>query len=292
MNFDVKKDCPLLDFVREKFPDVSTTKAKKMILYNCFSLRGASIKSMEYMLKKGDTIEYRKYSGGKRIAKEKREISVLYEDKNILIVNKSFNQKVFDPKDRKNEDMLSEVKRYVRKRERSANVYIVFAPNTYESGLCIFAKNKYVYQTMTENADNITFDLSAIVCNRPKHKNDKITFFFQEDKGKYTFSPICKEGYQTYTFKYTTLEDLSQGEKSFFLLHITHQGYKPLLIRFFLKQMGCPVVGDINFDEQKVKNILKFHYSSLTFKNILNGKETSVTTQLPKTFKSFNTSVE
>ena len=74
MKIEVKQDTILLNFVRNYFNDISVTKAKKMILYNCFSMQGASLKSPEYILHKGDIIEYRKYYGGEHIIREKRNI--------------------------------------------------------------------------------------------------------------------------------------------------------------------------------------------------------------------------
>lgn len=291
MKFDVKENCTLLEFVIKKFPEVSITKAKKMILYNCFTVSGANVKSYEYVLRKGDTLEYRKYTGGKHIARERRDISILYEDKNVLIVNKSFGRKVFDPKDKKHEDMLTEVKRYVHRKERNSSVYILFAPDVYESGLCMFAKNKYAYQTMKQEANEIITEIDAVVINSPKHKNDKLTFFFQENKGKYSISPTAQDGFQAYTFKYTTTKNLSNKDGEFFQLHIIQNEYKPLLTRFCLKQINCPVVGDVRFDKQKNANMLKFYYSSLTFRNIINGKKVTVTSKLPNTFLSFNTPI-
>lgn len=291
MKIEVKENISLLDFVLKYFPQVSVTKAKKMILYNCFSISGASIKSFEYMLEKGTTINYRKYSGGMHIAREKRDIAVLYEDENILVVNKSFGQKVFDPKDKKNEDMLTEVKRYVHKKMRTAAVYIIFAPDTYESGLCIFSKNKFAYEKMIDQIKDMTFGIDVICCNRPKHKNDKIKFFFQENKGRLDISLSEREGYAPFTVQYKTTEDLSLGEEDFFMLHIEQKGYYPLLTRAFLNSINIPVVGDIRFDRQKAKNILKYSVSSIEFKNIINSKKTKVACKLPNTFTSFNAPV-
>lgn len=288
MKIEVKENISLLNFVLKYFPQVSVTKAKKMILYNCFSIGGASIKSFEYMIEKGTTIDYRKYSGGMHVAKEKRDIAVLYEDENILIASKSYGMKVFDPKDKKNEDMLTEVKRYVHKKMRQAAVYIIFAPDTYESGLCIFSKNKFAYERMSEQIKNMTFGIDVVCCNRPKHKNDKIKFFFQESKNRYDISLSEKEGYAPYTIQYKTIEDLSLGEEDIFLIHIEQKGYYPLLTRAFLKNINIPVVGDIRFDKQKAKNMLKYFVSTIEFANVINGKKTRVTCKLPNTFQSFN----
>lgn len=291
MKIEVKENISLLEFVLKYFPQVSVTKAKKMILYNCFSIGGASIKSFEYMLEKGTTIDYRKYSGGMHIAKEKRDIAVLYEDNNILVVNKPFGQKVIDPKDRKNEDMLTEVKRYVHKRMKSAAVYVIFAPDTYESGLCIFSKNKFAYEKMSEQIPDMNFGIDVICCNRPKHKNDKIKFFFKESKNNYNISSSELSGYKTFTIQYKTIEDLSSEEENFFMIHLQHKGYIPFLTRAFLNNINIPVVGDIRFDKQRAKNILKFFVSSIEFQNIINSKKTKVVCKLPNTFNSFNVPV-
>ncbi|MBR1768890.1 MAG: hypothetical protein IJ748_00335 [Bacteroidales bacterium] len=288
MKIEVKQDCSLLQFVKNYFPQVSVTKAKKMILYNCFSIEGANIKSFEYLLKKGDVVEYRKYSGGRHIAKEKRDISVLYEDNDIVIVNKPAGVKVFNPKDRNREDMLGEVKRYVHNKDFKSSVYIIFAPETEESGLCIFSKNKYAFQKMSENMDKIYFGVDMIVCNKPVHKNAKIKFFHSFERGRRNISLTEKNGYLPYSFEYKTQEDLSMGDEDFFLIKAEHYGCNPLLLRSFFNFIGLPVVGEKRFDRQISQNVLKFSYSSVTFPKIINNKKVSVNCKLPNTFCTFN----
>lgn len=288
MKIEVKKDISLIDFVLEIFPQVSVTKAKKMILYNCFSLRGADIKSFEFMLSKGDVVEYRKYSGGKHIANERRSVAVLYEDEFVLLATKSFGVKVVDNKSRKKEDMISEVKRYVHRRHRNAAVYVVFAPEDYESGLCMFSKNKYAYETMKQQADKMIFEVDSIVCAKPKYKSESVRLYIREVGEKYEISRTEQEGWFQYNIKYETIEDLSYGDKDFYHIRIEHEGYKPLLVRQILKYLDMPVLGDVRFDRQETKNILKFFYSSIRFEKIINGANTKVSCKLPNSFETFN----
>ncbi|MCF0210041.1 MAG: hypothetical protein HUK18_01770 [Bacteroidales bacterium] len=288
MKIQVKETTTLLNFVQSIFPEVSVTKAKKMIMYNCFSIAGASIKSFEYILHKGDTIDYQKYSGGKHIAREKRDVLVLYEDADVLVANKAAGVAVYDPKNKKSEDLLSEIKRYVHKKDHKAIINVIFAPDVYESGLCLFAKNKYAFDVLTKEKHTFGFEIDAMVCRPLKHKNDKIKFYYRNNKNRWEISRSPKDGFEETTLQYKTIEDFSQGEENFYHILISQKGYKPFLTRALLKELGNPVIGDLRFDRQKSKNILKFCYSSISFQRTDNGRKAQIDCKVPKQFTAFN----
>lgn len=288
MKIQVKETATLLEFVLTYFPQVSVTKAKKMILYNCFSIAGASIKSFEYILHKGDTIDYQKYAGGRHIAKEKRDAAILYEDMDVVISNKAAGVAVYNPKDKKNEDLLSEIRRYVHKKDRKAIVNVIFAPDIYESGLCLFAKNKYAFDVLSKELQTMKFELNALVSRPLKHKNDKIKFYYRENKGRLDISRQPQDGFQETVLQYKTIEDYSQGEENFYHISITQEGYTPFLTRALLKYMGNPVVGDLRFDKQLSKNILKLCYSSISFQRTDNGRKVKIDCKIPNQFTAFN----
>ena len=68
MKITAKEDCNLLKLLGTTFPETSVTKLKKMIMYGCISYKGATIKSLEMLIRKGESIEYPKYSGGKGVS--------------------------------------------------------------------------------------------------------------------------------------------------------------------------------------------------------------------------------
>ncbi len=287
MKIEVKQEAKLLDFVQNYFPQVSATKAKKMILYNCFSMQGASLKSFEYILHKGDVIEYQRYSGGKHIAKEKRDISILYEDREVIIVSKLSGQSVTEYKDKKDDTLLSMTKSYLKNKYHKNELYVVFAPQTDESGVCLMAKNKMVLNWLEKQKESFKFHISAVVENQLKHKNDKIRFLVEENNGIYSLAKEQSDKSQTVFLQYTTKEDLSMGDNDYFQIDITQTGDKPYLNRFLLSQIGNPVYGDSVFQRQKQGNkILRYCIYGIEFLRPSTNKHLKIETSLPRNFTS------
>lgn len=287
MKIEIKQDIKLLDFVVEYFGNVSLTKAKKMILYNCFSMQGASLKSLEYVLHKGDTIEYTKYSGGEHIIREKRDISILYEDKDIIIVNKLSNQSVVAYKDKKDNTLLSMTKAYLKKKYHKNDLYLFFAPLDEECGLCLFAKNKLVLQWLENQTNNFKFKICAIVENKLKHKNDKIAFYIDDNKGYYSLGKQDDKGKEKVFLQYTTTEDLSMGDNDYFQIEIEGNGFRKYLNRFLLSSIGNPVYGDKAFHASKQGNkMLRYCVYSIEMLRPSTNKKIKIETSLPRHFTS------
>ena len=285
MKIEVKQEAKLLDFVLNHFPQVSVTKAKKMILYNCFSMAGASLKSFEYVLHKGDTIEYQKYSGGEHIAREKRNISVLYEDREIILIYKLSNQSVMEYKDKKNDTLFSMTKSYLKKKYHKNDLYLIFFFFIDESGICLFAKNRMVKNWLDTQKDSFKFTISAIVENPLKHKNDKIHFDVTNNNGIYSLAKKEEKNIESVILQYSTIEDLSVGEENYFYINIVQTGDKPYLNRFLLNKIGNPVYGDNAFHSQKQGNkLLRYCVYCMEFLRPSTNKKLKIETTLPKNF--------
>lgn len=285
MKFDIKQEITLIDFVKQAFPQVSVTKAKKMILYNCFFLSGASIKSFEYVLHKGDTIEYRKYSGGLHIAKERRNVSVLYEDENIIVVNKTVNQSIIESKDKKEDTIVSLTKSYLKRKYHNNELYVIFGPQKDESGLVLMTKNKITRNALQKQQDAFIFHIAAIVENPLKHKNDKIRFFVKQTDGIYSLTNKEDEAAQQEFLQYKAVEDLSQADKTYYHINIIQHGIKPYLNRYLLNEIGNNVLNDNVFSKQKVKDKpLKYCIYCIELLRPKDSKKLRIETELPKNF--------
>ncbi|MBO6118648.1 MAG: hypothetical protein J6P44_08910 [Bacteroidales bacterium] len=293
MKIEIKQDAKLLDFVLDYFPQVSVTKAKKMILYNCFSMQCAALKSWEYILHKGDTIEYTKYSGGQHIAKEKRNVSVLYEDRDIIIVNKSSGQSVTEYKNKKEDTLLSMTKSYLKKKYHKNDLFVVYAPQTDESGICIMAKSKLALNWLEKQSESFKFNIAAIVENKLKHKNDKIRFYIIENNGIYSVCDKNDEAAREVFLQYSTVEDLSLGDDDFFQINITQTGIKPYMNRYLLASIGNPVYGDNTFNAVKHSGrILRYCVYSVEMLRPSTNKRLKIETALPRNFVSVRPSVK
>lgn len=287
MKIEIKQDIKLLDFVINFFEKVSVTKAKKMILYNCFSMQGASLKSFEYVLHKGDTIEYQKYSGGEHIAKEKRDIAILYEDMDIMIVSKKSNQSVVEYKDKKEDTLFSMAKSYLQKKYHRNDLFVVFAPQTDESGLCLFAKNKFALNWLNNQIGSFKFSVAAVVENSLKHRNDKIRFLVINREGIYSIANEKDKNVECVFLQYNTVKDLSFADTTYYQINICGNATQPYLNRFLLSQIGNPVYGDNAFHKKKQGNkVLRYCIYSIEMLRPSTNKRLKIETTLPKNFTS------
>jgi 23S rRNA-/tRNA-specific pseudouridylate synthase len=293
MKIQVKQTTNLLAFALECFPQVSVSKAKKMILYNCFSLNGASIKSFEFILHKGDIIDYQRYSGGRHIAKERRDVAILYEDEDVLVVNKSFGTPIFNKGNNKERSLSTMIRSYLKRKYRDDfELHLVFSPLIDESGLCLFAKNQFALKKLKDNYENMIFNIDAIVTNPIKHKNDKIKFYVTKQKDRLNVVDSSIEGAKELILQYKTIETIEKDGETFYHLSVTQTTNISYQTRFLLKQINNPVLGDYRFDRtQKNKNILKLFYSSMTFFKPKTGKKIQIDCLLPNNFNVFNSPV-
>lgn len=287
MKITAKENTPLLNLVMQTFPEVSVSKAKKMIIYGCISYRGAVIKSPELIIRKGDEIEYSKYSGGRHIAREKTDVPILFEDEFIIAVIKAAGIHVDARPNEKTKSLYALTKSYVRRKwgERQ-NLFIVHYPETDEAGVCIFAKNKKAQDILKRTLNQFKFEYHAIVAGVPKHKKDKINLWLKAGSNNRIFleKPETDGAVLTST-QYVTLETF----ETYSYLLVNPLTYFPLQIRFHLSNIGNPVVGDHRFGlRQESDNWLKLYCTSIQLQHPASGKQFKIETSLPNTFSKVN----
>lgn len=287
MKIRAKENINLLNLVMESFPELSISKAKKMIIYGCISYRGAIIKSPEMIISKGDEIEYSKYSGGKHIAREKTDVPVLYEDEFLIAVLKPSGVHVDARSNEKMKSLYALTKSYVRRKWGiRQNLFIVHLPDTEEGGVCIFAKNKKSQEVLKKNLINFKFEYHALVLGEPKHKNDKLNLWLKYgSKDRIFLEKPNTEGAIISSTQYVT-QDSFETYTHLLINPITNYQSQ---IRFHLSHIGNPIIGDKRFGIRQIsENWLKLYCTSITFQHPASGKHIKIETSLPNTFMKVN----
>lgn len=287
MKITAKENISLLNLVLETFPEISVSKAKKMIIYGSISHRDAVIKSPEYMVGKREIIEYTKYSGGSHIAKEKTDVPILYEDEYLIAVIKPSGVNVDASPNERVKSLFSLTKSYVkRKWGVRQNLFIVHEPQGDEAGVCIFAKTKKSQETLKKNFSLSKREYNAIVAGKPKHKNDKLSLWLKKGtKNRIFLEKPQTEGAQLCSIKYTTIENFD----TYTHILINPQTYFPLQTRFILSHIGNPIVGDMRFGVKQLSaNWLKFYCTKIELQHPATGKKLKIETSLPNTFMKVN----
>lgn len=212
-------------------------------------------------------------------------LSVLYEDHDILVVDKrSGLSTVSNAKDKENTAyyLLTD---YVRKGnpKSKSRVFIVHRLDRDTSGVIVFAKNEKAKRTLQDQWQTFKKTYFAVVRGLLPEKQGVISSYLAEnsihkmysvkdpDKGK-----LAKTGYKVLkeSEMYSLLEvDLLTGRKN--------------QIRVHFSEKGCPVAGDKKYGG-KDKNIkrLTLHAASLTMVHPFTKEEITFESKVPGYFYS------
>lgn len=182
-------------------------------------------------------------------------LEIIYEDDNILIVNKPNNIEVVG------ENSLTSL---INKKFSSNNIMPCHRLDRNTTGLVLFAKNKEALDILFNKFKNheIKKFYRALVYGIPKVKNARLeAFLFKDTKNSIVYiSDTFKKGYQKIITSYKVLEEFPNNTS---LLDVEIETGKTHQIRAHLAHIGYPIVGDGKYGINSVNKKLGYKYQQL-----------------------------
>ena len=216
---------------------------------------------------------------------EPKGLKVLYEDQDILVVNKASGLLTISTDKEKDKTAHFLLSDYVKKgNSRSKNrVFIVHRLDRDTSGILVFAKSEKVKRYLQDEWSNFTKNYFAIVHGKLLDKEGIITSYLEENKAHIMYSvkdsakgKFAKTGYKLLkeSGKYSLLEiSLYTGRKN--------------QIRVHLAEKGHPVVGDQIYGRRdKGIQRLCLHAASLSFLHPRTNEKMIFETEVPLYFRT------
>lgn len=231
--YDNKK---IINFIKSSFPELSLNVLNKALRNKDIKVNNMRIKE-NIILHKGDNVSI--YISDDFLFK-KFDLNIVYEDDNILVVNKPTNIEVVS--ENTDEQTLTTILQ---------KTYSFIAPchrldrNT--SGLILFAKTQASLDILLQKfkAKEIKKFYRCTVYGIPKKDFDTIeAYLFKDTKKSMVYiSDVPKPGYKKIITSYKVLERNAQNNTSVLRVELEFSG-RTHQIRAHLAHIGFPIIGD------------------------------------------------
>lgn len=209
-----------------------------------------------------------------------KKMDIVYEDKEILVVNKEPNYLTIATDKEKYKTLYNEASMYVKKQHPRNKVFIVHRLDKDTSGLVVFSKNENKKRELQNNWDNTTREYYAVVSGKMPKKKDVLKSYLVEDKTLNVHSTKNPKIGKLAITEYEVINETS----AFSLLKINIKTGRKNQIRVQLSDIGHPIVGDKKYGcKHNIMRRMALHAYLIEY--TLKGKQYTFKTDIPKEFK-------
>ena len=213
--------------------------------------------------------------------KKNDRLDIIYEDKNILVVNKPAHMLCVQTDKGVSTTLYEKVYDYLHKKNQK--VFIVHRLDKDTSGIVLFAKNENLKNQLQDNWNDIVKvrEYYAIVEGSVKEDKQTIKQYLKENKQLKTY--VAKDGKEAITHI-----EVIKRSKNYSILKVLIDTGRKNQIRVALESIGHPIIGDSKYGS--TKNPLRrmcLHASKLVLINPITHKEMQFVCNIPKEFDIF-----
>lgn len=210
-----------------------------------------------------------------------KKLDIIYEDKEILVINKPTKKLTIATSKEQNRTLYHEVREYIKKQNPRNKIFIVHRLDKDTSGVILFAKSERLKKLFQDNWDYLCQrrEYLAIVEGKPAKKKDTIKSYLTETKTLQVYSTNdLKKGHLAIT-EYEVLS----SNKSYSLIKINIKTGRKNQIRVHMSDIACPIVGDKKYNAKTNPiNRLGLHAKVLEIKHPITKKIMKFEAKTPK----------
>lgn len=264
-------------FLTKLMPKLPKNMLYKSLRKNCVKVNGKHIKDGAFMLSSGDKLSlyfndefFEKPSYSTDFMKISPKLDILYEDENLLLVNKPQGALVHEDNRQNPENLLSHIKSYLYKKgEYSPDSENTFAPalanriDRGTGGIVIAAKNAEALRILNEKLKNHEIK-KKYLCLAYGHfeetEGEILGNILRDERTKKSeFSEELKDGAKAAVTKYRVLEEFPE----YSLLEIALETGRTHQIRASLAYIGHSLLGDRKYAPKELINRFDFASQAL-----------------------------
>lgn len=263
----VKEEIIIYEFLKNNI-NLSKNSIKNLLHNKYVYVNDKCITKYDYLLKENDKVEI----------KESNTLEIIYEDKDIIVVNKPNGLLTISTDKEKNKTLYKMVSEYIKKSNKNKKIFIIHRLDKDTSGIVMFAKNEKTKDLYQNNWNDIVKERKyiAVIEGKMKNKKGTITSYLKEDKNHIVHS--SKEGKLAIT-DYIVLKEVDNKS----LIDINIKTGRKNQIRVHMKENNTPILGDSKYGK-KTKDRMYLHAYKLKLVDPKTNKLLIFETDIPKEF--------
>ena len=214
----------------------------------------------------------------------KDRLDIIYEDKEIIVVNKPTHLLTIGTEDEKFNTLYYKASEYVKKKHKSNKIFIVHRLDKDTSGIVLFAKTQEIKDALQDDWNNLckTREYTAVVEGKVE-KSGRVEQYLKETKTLLTYVSKNKDG----KLAITNYEPIKTS-KAYSVVKINIETGRKNQIRVAMNSINHPIVGDKKYGSTKnpVRRVC-LHASLLEVNHPFKNYTFKFEAKLPKEFKQF-----
>lgn len=270
MNFIVKEEIELLDFLYKNI-NKSKNSIKNILKDNTY-VNDKKISKFNYLLKQNDIVS---------IKNKIDDIEIIYEDKDLIVVNKPSNLLTIATNKEKEKTLYHMVSDYIKINNKNNKIFVVHRLDKETSGIVVFSKSEKIKEKLQKDWNTLVKLRGYVAIVEGNTKDEGTIKSYLKEKDMYTYSTNSKDG----KLAITHYKKIKSNDK-YTMLDINIETGRKNQIRVHLKEIGNLIVGDKKYGskDNSIKR-MALHANKLEFFNPKRKKMMRFEIDIPNSFK-------
>lgn len=280
-HFSIQAPAELLPFVTENLPEIKRTRLKQMLAHNQIAVNGTPVRQFNHPVQPGDTVSVN-FTREFQVFYNRR-LKIVYEDDDILVVNKGYGLLSMGNDKVKDGTAYSLLKDYLKRKDPRNKIFIIHRLDRDTSGLMMFAKNEKAKETMQHNWNNMVLNRKyvTVVEGDVEEPQGVVRSYLGETSQFEVFSTDDPSQGKLAVTRWTRLKEGSE----YSLLEVELDTGRKNQIRVHMKDIGHPISGDRKYGaEASPIHRLALHARTLRFIHPVTRREMLFETPVPSSF--------